>query len=105
MAEKDDKEAVARIILPEFTGEDKSIYANHVIVNHTPWDFALHFGSVLTPLKPKLNDAGEVEIEVKKLLTINIPSTLIKGLINALQTSLDRYEKQYGKVKTPGEDK
>jgi hypothetical protein len=105
MAETDGKQAVARLILPEITEEDKSIYANHVIVNHTPWDFALHFGSVVTPLQPKLNDSGELEIQVKKLLTINIPSTLIKGLINALQTSLDRYEKQYGKVKTPGEDK
>ena len=100
MAEKNVKQASAKLIYPEPTDEDRRVYANYVQVNHTPWDFALHFGLVTTPtVPPQPNPEGYVEIPVSKLLTVNIPVPLIHGLIKALQTQVETYEKQYGETK------
>jgi uncharacterized protein DUF3467 len=104
MAEKDEKRLVtARLVYPEVTEEDSTVYANYLLVNHTPWDFALHFGSVTTPLAPK-SSGGEIEMPVKKVVTVKLPVTLIRGVIDALKTNLELYEKQHGEVKIPKKD-
>jgi len=93
------KEVTAAIVWPEISEEDKPVYANGVVVNHTPWDFALYFSQVLTPINP--SKATPLEIKAKKVAIISFPVTLVRGLITALETNLTRYEELYGKVEIP----
>lgn len=101
MAKEERKPAKGKIIYPEVTEEDKPLYANAVLVNHTPWDFAMHFGHIVPPVAAKAGPAGEVEVKAKKIAVVSIPAPLVRGLISALQTNLERYEKAYGKIEIP----
>ena len=100
MAKKNDKKtALAKLSYPEISEQDDVRYANYIAVNHTPWDFSLHFGLVTAPIGPQKQTSGVVEIPVKKLVTVNIPTTIIKGLIKALETNVELYEKAHGEIK------
>lgn len=101
MAKEERKATRGKIVYPEATEEDRPLYANTVLVNHTPWDFALHFGHVVTPVAAKPSPAGEIEVKAKKVAVVNIPAPLVRGIITALQTNLERYEKAYGKIEIP----
>jgi hypothetical protein len=103
MGQEEKKVVSAKIIYPEVTEEDKPLYSNAILVNHTPWDFALHFCNVSTPIAPGVVPPAGLEIKAKKVAIINIPAPLVKGLINALQTNLARYEERYGKIEIPKE--
>ncbi len=71
------------------------IYANYVLVNHTPWDFMFHFGNFFIPPEvPK--EPAEYEFEVKSVARITVPTTLIKGIVRALQTNIETYESIHG---------
>jgi hypothetical protein len=97
------KSRPARIVYPEITEDDKPLYANAIQINHTPWDFVLHFSQLIPPTSvPKRQ---EVEIKGISVARINIPVTLVRGLINALETNISTYETNYGKVEIPREAK
>ena len=103
MSKKEPSEGPAvKIVYPEL-GEDKPLYANAIHINHTPWDFALHFSQVIVPTTPPTG--RHVEITAKPVAVISIPVTLVRGLIKALETNLDIYENSYGKVEIPREAK
>ncbi len=93
------KEVPAKLVYPEATQEDQRLYANSIFVNHTPWDFALHFYHIVPPVT-----LGQTEeIKANKVAVVGVPVTLLRGLIKALQINLERYEKQYGKIEIPKE--
>lgn len=89
-----------RIVYSEALDEGRVLYANVITVNHTPWDFALHFYNLVVPVR---TDEPEepVDLTAKKTAVVSIPVTLVRGLIEALQTNLERYEQSYGKVEIP----
>lgn len=97
------KGELARIVYPEIREEDKPLYANAIQINHTPWDFALHFAQLIVPTA--LHKGRPLEIKGKSVAVINIPVTLVRGLIKALEINLEGYEKSYGKVEIPRERK
>ena len=105
MAREEKKTARGKIVYPEVTEEERPLYGNAILVNHTPWDFALHFSHVVAPVAAKPAPSGEVEVKAKKVAVISIPATLVRGLIAALQTNLDRYERVYGKIEIPREER
>lgn len=71
------------------------VYANFLQVNHTPWDFTFHFGTFFLP--PEVpEEPGELELEVKAVARITVPTRLIKGIIKAIQTNIEKYESSYG---------
>jgi hypothetical protein len=88
-----------KIHYPDVTEEDRLLYANAVLVNHTPWDFALHFDYLVMPVA--MPPDQDVELHARKVAVINIPATLMRGLIEALQSNLEHYESQYGKIDIP----
>jgi hypothetical protein len=89
----------ARIVYPEPQEEDKPLYANALLVNHTPWDFALHFSTLIAPTRAPTGQ--NLEIKGSAVAVINIPVTLVRGLITALETNMAAYEKSYGKIEIP----
>jgi hypothetical protein len=98
MAEPEAKQTTVKIVWPELTDDDKPSYANGIMVNHTPWDFTIFFSQVVLPPAPA---GGTMEVKGKRVATITFPVTLVRGLIDALQTNLDLYEEQYGKIEIP----
>jgi hypothetical protein len=96
MADQNEEEHVARIVYPEIKEDDSVLYANSFQVNHTPWDFALHFGQVVVPTRPSGTD-----IKARGVAVINVPVPLIKGLIKALEINVAAYEKSYGAIAMP----
>jgi hypothetical protein len=97
------KPRIARVVYPEPKEQDTPLYANAIQVNHTPWDFALYFSRLVVPNQaPK---GKELEIKGRAIATVNIPVTLVRGLITALETSIQNYEKNYGKIEIPKGEK
>lgn len=101
MPEDNNTPVRAKIVYPEVSPDEKVLYSNVILVNHTPWDFALHFSRISFPVnKPEVTDDA-VEIPATQVATVHVPVTLIRGLIEALQTNLSLYEDHYGEVTIP----
>ena len=92
--------SIGGIEVPDFL---RPQYANHVAVNHTPWDFRLVFSVLTTPLAGAETEEvkADGEIHPEAIADMIIPANLMFGLIAALQTSFDRYMSEYG---APGMD-
>lgn len=91
----------ARVVFPEMTGDEKPLYANAMAVNHSPWDFALHFGWIGLPHKPPAHEGEVIDVPARRVALINIPPALVRGIITALQENLETYERLYGKINNP----
>lgn len=83
---------------PEATEKGPApIYANFVQVNHTPWDFTLHFGSFFIP--PEVpQEAAEFGLEVKSVARITVPTKLIKAIVRAIELNIKRHEASFGAI-------
>jgi len=103
MVDQENQDRKGKVTYPELEEEDKPLYSNAILVNNTPWDFALHFSHLVLPVVSPAESSGEVEVKGKKVVVISIPATLVRGLIRALQTNLELYEKAYGKIEIPKE--
>lgn len=92
-----------RILFPD-ASEERPLYANLLNVNHTPWDLTLHFAHVVLPNpSPLLDQEDSMAVKGKSVAVISIPPSLTRSLIAALQTTLESYERLYGKVEIPRE--
>ena len=88
------------------TDQTEHRYANYISVGHSPWDFSISFGMFSTPQKGDIPSKGKapktkMEIEVPAQVEINFPLSLIPGLIRALETQKQAYEKQFGPILEP----
>jgi hypothetical protein len=85
----------AQIEVPEGT---PAFYTNFVEVSNSPWDFSLIFARL--PAKPNLSKYEEIKasgvLPITAEITINFPPTLMAGLIRALNTQKEIYEKMTG---------
>jgi len=84
-----------KLRLPSIDEMPDRTYANFMQVNHTAWDFTLHFGHMVIPTEvpEKTRD-----LEVKLVARITVPATLIRSIITALQTNLEVFEKAFGPI-------
>jgi Protein of unknown function (DUF3467) len=88
------------IVLPvdwHFPEDVQSRYANNVLVQNSQYEFIISFFEMQFPLllgspeenKVKLEDMESIRAEcVSKII---IPHELMQGLINSLQTELEKY--------------
>ncbi len=67
-------------------------YSNLAMIAHSQTEFVLDFIQLMPGV-----DKGEVRTRAI------IPPEHAKRLLNALQENVERYEKQYGKIKKPNE--
>ncbi len=101
MLDGESKKTTARVVLSNVPEDEKLLYANVIHINHTPWDFALHFHKMVVPVQAPGSSDSVVDVQAGKVATIVIPVTLVRGLISALQSQLDAYENSYGKIEIP----
>jgi hypothetical protein len=79
--------------LPEEQGE--GIYANLVIVSHSPSEFVIDFTRILPGLK---------KAKVYSRIILAPPHT--KSLVRTLKENIEKYEKRFGEIKVePEQDK
>jgi hypothetical protein len=101
---KEPERVPVRVILDPV---DESVhYANYVETSFGTYECLLSFGRV----PPKLNIAQTEEVKsgtlkLEPLVQIIVPPTLIPGLIRALTTTKDGYEKMMGPIKEPDASK
>lgn len=82
---------------PSFNIEPTRIYANFAEVSHSPYDFTIRFCDA-TPINDfqKLKEENGVH-DIPVVAEIAVPHTFIPGLINALKSQYDNYQKLIGK--------
>jgi hypothetical protein len=88
--------AIAVRIAVDVPDGTPAYYANFIEISHTKWDFSL----IATKLPAKHGPAKLAEMQATGILalpadvTINFPPTLMAGLIRALTTQKEAYEKE-----------
>lgn len=77
-----------------------SYYVNHAEVANTQHEFVILCGRLPAKLSPSQAQVAKEKgkIMIDPLLQLTVPPTLIDGLINALKTQKERYEKRHGKI-------
>ena len=84
----------AKIIIDVAEGTP-GYYSNYIEVSHTKWDFSLIVSRL--PAKPSAAKIVEMQatgiLQVQSDVTISFPPNLMPGLIRALTTQKERFEK------------
>ena len=88
-SEKQPKQPARRLNL-EIPADLPAVYANFVIITHSPWEVFLDFAQIL-PNLPK------ARVRTRLVLT----PTNAKMLLKALEENIDRYEEVHGEIKLP----
>lgn len=70
------------------------IYANFLVVSHSPHEFTLDFCQLLP------GQQGQAQAEV--VSRVRIAPTLVGKVIQALNTNMNAYEKKYGDINVVG---
>jgi hypothetical protein len=83
---------LADIDIPQDGPETR--YANNVFVTHTAWDFSLVFAHL--DLMPSPGGEEVPRYANRLVAKIVISPALVKGLVRALKTNAEGYERQYG---------
>ena len=71
------------------------VYANFLVVSHSPHEFTLDFCQILPGTKD-----GKVKAEVTS--RVKVAPTMVGKIIRALNTNMTAYEDKYGMVKEVG---
>lgn len=78
------------------------IYSNHIEVGHGRHEFTMLVGRVPVKLPAARLEAaaGSGQLDLDPEAVIVLPPTLLPGLIKALQTQLEKWEKKFGPLPT-----
>lgn len=70
------------------------IYANFLVVSHSPHEFTLDFCQVLP--------GGDGGVQADVVTRLKVAPTMVGRIIRALNTNMNAYEDKYGLVKDVG---
>lgn len=90
----DERPTTLRVVPPSDYSGVPSLYANFVQITMSPHDFRLMFSHYAFPPMPEPRPA-EIDAPVQPLVTVTIPLNLMKGLIRALETQVDKWEEGF----------
>lgn len=73
-----------------------SVYANHMLVNHTPYDFCLNFNTIAMPVESREQErlSEENKVVVSIVARVFIPPDIVPQIIEALQTNYEGFCKE-----------
>ena len=94
-------------IVLETSEEIPSYYVNYAEVIHSRHEFGLYAVQLPTKLSTDSLEAARAsgEIHIEPTLHLVVPPTLIPGLIDALETQKNSYEKEFGAIQQEGKKK
>lgn len=97
----DDADSVPVRIVVDVTPDTPTYYANHIEIAYNRHEIAVWVARL--PTKASRDDmalAEEIgELVVEPEMQILLPPTLIDGLISALETTKENYEKVFGPIR------
>src|SRR5262249_14192311 len=97
----DEERAQVRVILDPID-ESSVYYANYVEVSFASHDCLLSFVRVPTKLSTaQTEEAKGGTLKLGPIVQVIVPPTLVPGLIRALTTTKDGYEKAIGPIQEP----
>ncbi len=88
------KEKLVKIVYPDLDEMPEAIYANNIRVSHNPNDFVLYFGIIDVPPIIKGEKYDKDEVKAKVVARIRLTHTVTEGLLKALQTNLETFNKK-----------
>jgi hypothetical protein len=68
------------------------VYANYMIVQHTPYEFQVHFAYIMP------SQEGSDAIEADVVAKVNIPTELMPGMIRALEENFQKFRENVKKT-------
>lgn len=71
------------------------VYANFLVVSHSPHEFTLDFCQVMP-------GGGEGQVKAEVVSRLKVAPTMVGKIIRALNTNMTNYEDKYGLVKDVG---
>ncbi len=94
-------------VVIEPSEDTPSYYVNYAEVIHSRHEFGLYVAQLPTKLSTEDLEAARAsgELHVEPALQLVVPPTLILGLIGALETQKNLYEKDFGKIQEEGKKK
>lgn len=77
------------------------LFANHVIVSHTPHEFLLHFVYLDTEKMEEAvkSQAAEVEVEVPVVVSVGLSPDSTNNFLEALQDNFDKFQTKASMIK------
>jgi hypothetical protein len=92
-----------RLVNPTDLSEAATYYSNFVQVNIAPHEFEIYFSRYSMPvLMQPPPEPTTVNVTPRPVANIAIPLSLVRGLIKALETSVQNWENNFG-VPLPSE--
>jgi len=79
-------------VLPELEKVPEGIYANHVVINHTPFEFNLLFGRMQSPMSKEQMPKNK-KIEIPLVAKIILPPEIARQLRDILAANIENFEK------------
>lgn len=100
VADVPEQGAAVRVLWPEEALWPQGGYANNFLVNHTPWDFTLRLGHVVTPaiLPGTPLPPHGLEIIATPIAQITMPPPALLQLVLALQDQIAKYRAAFGEI-------
>lgn len=82
----------------EASEDTPNYYVNYIEVSHGPHDFCMSAARIPTKLNSQqmAKAAADEKLTVDAMMQIVIPTSIVKGLIDALQKQVAKYEENFG---------
>lgn len=77
------------------------VYSNNAAVTYGPHDFRITFTEIVTGLTISVTEAPKLELRA----TVAMSPTEFKALVDVMKGTLEVFERQFGKVTWPPEEK
>ena len=92
--------SAVRVVWPEESLWPQGGYANTCVVNHTPWDFTIRLGHVVTPaiLPGEEPPEGVLEVMSTPIAQITMPPPAFLQLVLILQDQIAKYRAAFGDI-------
>lgn len=89
-----EKKKLVKIVYPDLDEMPEDIYANNVRISHNPYDFVLYFGTIDIPPIIEGEKFDKEEVKAKVVARIRLTPKVTEGLLKALQTNLETFNKK-----------
>lgn len=78
------------------------VYANFLVVWHTPYEFTLDFAA-MQPAQ-QTEEGSPPTVPMRVVSRVRIPVTLIFDVLRALNENMTRYETAFGEIRRPQQE-
>lgn len=93
------QEKVIKLIRVQKDPFEVPLFANHVIISHTPHEFLLHFVYLDTDKMEAVVKSQAAEVEVPVVVSVGLSPDCTKNFLEALQDNFDKFQTKASMIK------